>query len=175
MKNDDTQHACGMCKWWDVFDSGEPVRKPMGEGDADMLKTVFGNNFDGTTIPNPDRLGWCHRYPPRFLSDSQQIELGGNPDSGDTGETNRHPVTQHEDYCGEWKCDTMSPLPAVRLDRLTGELFLSVRARRTLIRNNIDTVDKLRALYPDKIHDTKNCGPLTIIEILSVVVRLQRQ
>lgn len=80
---------CETCYYWECGDNTQP----------EAFSTVLDH-----VVANPDRFGWCHRYPPRFPSELRcfQIANGGGTTNG-LNEIDDQPVTHTGSWCGEWR------------------------------------------------------------------------
>jgi hypothetical protein len=71
---------CGMCRFWRRHDEDTP----MG-----------------------DEFGSCHRHPPTIIASLLRVEVDGDGSmfSGVKSliDATTYPVTQYQDYCGEWQ------------------------------------------------------------------------
>ena len=95
------EQQCENCRFWDVWDEGEPIEITMGEyyDRAKLPDTkashakVFGEASLSKMTPNRDRCGWCLRMPPQCF----------DAKDGDERLKGQWPFTITYEWCGEWQ------------------------------------------------------------------------
>ncbi len=94
---------CETCRFWAVIDEDEPSMVPLCSATKEMLRSVFGGSDEEKLVPNTEKTGGCHRYPPTKPSEADEPEKYDYENEADLDERNRFPITCVSDWCGEWQ------------------------------------------------------------------------
>ena len=91
------QERCETCRFWEVFDDREPLERLM---QPEIV--ALNPELAGLKVPNDDRQGWCHRYPPSVIHEAHEDPV--------------FPWSPTDDWCGEYQ-----PTPPAAATRAEAE------------------------------------------------------
>ena len=99
-----------------------------------------------------DTFGTCHAKAP-YLLGSESTDIGV------------FPITYKDAWCGDWRADG----PCGSLRDTNAWYALSVRARNTLDRMNVATVERAIMLNRKEFSGIRNCGAATMGELMEFI------